>query len=163
MTKEFVAEDFKVPIYLETDLFKLLVLRPEYTDIDYDAVMSSKTRLRSVFSKSSEWPRDEMTLEENRVDLIRHEKEFTTREAFAFSVLSIDGKQCLGCLYINPPKVREFDCEVYLWVRDENLDLDDALYATVKKWLHDDWPFEQIGFPGREIPWSEWESFKRNR
>lgn len=72
MIVEFLSKEFDVPRVLESEKFSLAVLRPEVTEIDYDAVMSSKRRLRQVFSLATEWPRDDMTLSENRADLIRH-------------------------------------------------------------------------------------------
>jgi hypothetical protein len=32
------------------------------------------------------------------------------------------------------------------------------LFDTVKRWLTDDWPFENLAFPGREIDWKTWRS-----
>ncbi len=126
-------------------------------EIDYDAVMSSRKRLHSVFGSSTEWPRDNLTLIENINDLARHKKEFDEREAFAYTVLDLSGEKCIGCVYIEPSKKSKFDCEVYLWVRDSEIKLDAYLYTTVKNSVHTHWPFKQIAFPGREVSWDEWD------
>ena len=159
MKNNFVAADFKVPDSLLTDKYRLEILTPNVTALDYDAVMSSKKRLRNVFGENTEWPKDDMTLEDNTEDLRRHEKEFKAREAFAYTVLTLSGNKCIGCVYIDPTKVPDFDCEVYLWVRDSEITLDDHLYKNVRSWLQSSWPFKKIAFPGREISWSDWKSY----
>jgi len=159
MTKLFVPEEFVVPDSLVTDRYRLEMLSPNVTEIDYDAVMTSKVRLRTVFSEKTEWPKDEISLEENRSDLTRHETEFKLRQAFAYTVLTLSREKCIGCVYIDPSKVSEFDCEVYLWVRESHLSLDNDLYTNIRKWLLSSWPFVRIAFPGREIPWDKWKLY----
>jgi len=34
------------------------------------------------------------------------------------------------------------------------------LYETVKKWIKEKWPFQNPGYPGREIDWKTWNSLK---
>jgi len=159
MTKQFVPEEFVVPDSLVTDRYRLEMLSPNVTEIDYDAVMTSKVRLRTVFREKTEWPKDDMSLEENRSDLIRHETEFKSRQAFAYTVLTLSREKCIGCVYIDPSKISEFDCEVYLWVRESHLSLDDDLYNNIRKWLLSSWPFERIAFPGRKISWDKWKLY----
>ena len=156
MIKEFVPKDFVIPKSLKSNLFLLEVLSPEVAEIDYDAVMSSRVRLRSVFGKSTEWPSDNLSLEDNINDLEKHKKEFEERVAFAYTVLDLSRENCLGCVYIDPGKKSNFDCEIYLWVRDSHINLDSELYNTVKFWIESNWPFKQIVFPGREISWDKW-------
>lgn len=160
MKRSFVPEMYRVPTFLETDKYRLEMLGPRVAEIDFEAVMSSKTRLRSVFSESTEWPRDDMTLDENRADLIRHEREFKSREVFAYTVLSLSREKCIGCVYIGPSTADQFDSEIYLWVRDDSFELDDSLYFTVKRWLVECWPFKKSVFPGRELSWEQWAGYK---
>jgi hypothetical protein len=159
MTKTFVPIDFEVPELLEIDQYRLEVLTPNVTEMDYEAVMSSKERLRNVFEENTDWPKDDMSLEENREDLTRHEKEFRAREAFAYTVLTLSRDKCIGCVYFEPTNVSELDCEVYLWVRDSEISLDNHLYNNVRNWILNSWPFKKIAFPGREISWAEWKSY----
>ena len=156
MSKLFVPQGFVVPESFVTEQYCLDVLSPSVVELDYDAVMSSKTRLRTVFAEKTEWPKDNMSLEENGRDLKRHEIEFKARQAFAYTVLTLSKETCIGCVYIDPPTVSEFDCEVYLWVRESHLDLDDDLYHDIRNWLMSSWPFKSIAFPGREISWDRW-------
>ena len=160
MQNNFVPQSFNVPESLVTEKFCLEILTPKVAEIDYDAVMSSKTRLRSVFAESTEWPRDTMTLADNIKDLQRHEEEFKLRKAFAYTVLTPTREKCLGCVYIEPCKAVEFDSEIYLWVRDDSLSLDDDLYNNIRDWLANCWPFKKIAFPGREISWRKWKSYR---
>ena len=37
--------------------------------------------------------------------------------------------------------------------------LDGHLYETVVAWVRDAWPFENPGYPGREIPWDSWDAW----
>ena len=81
MSKLFVPPGFVVPESFVTEKYCLEVLSPRVVDLDYDAVMSSRTRLRTVFAERTEWPKDDMSLEENDSDLKSHESEFKAREA----------------------------------------------------------------------------------
>ncbi|MCF8068084.1 MAG: hypothetical protein K9L30_05820 [Desulfobacterales bacterium] len=156
MTEIFVPEDFEIPESLVTDQYCLQILEPGVAGLDYDAVMSSKQRLRQVFRKDDKWPADDMSLEFNINDLKQHEAEFHARKAFAYTVLSPRKDRCVGCVYIYPCSLPEYDCEVFLWVRSSEADLDNELYTTVHKWLKAYWPFKNVVFPGREIPWENW-------
>ena len=156
MTKLFVPQEFAVPESFVMDQYRLEILSLKVAEIDYEAVMTSKVRLRTVFSEKTEWPKDDMTLDENRNDLIRHETEFKSRKAFAFTVLTLSREKCIGCVYIEPSRVSEFDCEVYFWVRESHVAVDYDLYRDIRKWLESSWPFKKIAFPGREISWDKW-------
>ena len=154
----FIPDDFKIPDLLVTDQFRFVVLEPSLTDIDYEAVMSSQERLRHVFSENDDWPDASMTVELNRKDLIMHEDDFYAREAFAYAVFSPAKDRYIGCVYINPTKAEDYGCEVYLWVKDTEVYLDDALFNSVESWLQAKWPFEQRAYPGRTIAWTDWGS-----
>ena len=160
MTELFIPQEFIVPESFVTEQYGLEILSPSVTEIDYDAVMTSKVRLRTIFGEKTEWPRDDMSLEENRRDLQRHELEFKSREAFAYTVLTLSREKCIGCVYIVPSTVSEFDCEVYLWVRESHLNLDADLYNNIRSWLTSSWPFNSIAFPGREISWDKWKMYQ---
>ena len=151
MKHNFVPADFDVPTTLVNDNFRLEVLDPSLTELDYEAVMSSRANLRHVFDEHDTWPNDDMTLEENHNDLIVHWQEFKKREAFAYTVLTADKSRCIGCVYIEPCNKNGFDAEVYFWIRDDTLHLEADFYGTLKNWLNDTWPFTSIAWPGREV------------
>jgi hypothetical protein len=156
----FVPEDFSVPEKLETAEFRLRMLTVNDVVKDYDAVMTSVDHLRGVFGPHSTWPRSDLTLEQDLIDLGWHQKEFQRRSSFAYTVMSLDESRCLGCVYIVPTDKRGFDAEVYLWVRKSELDrgLDAALLKAVKMWVAEKWPFEKVFYPGRDIDWETWEA-----
>ncbi len=156
MKKQFIPLVVNIPEHLQTHQFSFVVLEPSIAEQDYDAVMSSKSRLRQVFSENGQWPEDSMTLESNVEDLARHEREFNCRKSFAYAVLSPCHSRYIGCIYIEPTAARGFGCEVYLWVRDSEVELDGDLFSATKRWLSEQWPFEQAAFPGREIAWCDW-------
>jgi hypothetical protein len=148
--RPFVPDDFEVPLLLETSQFRLRPLTAADVDKDYEAVMESAALLHSMFGR--EWPRDGFTHAENLQDLVEHQQEFERREAFAYTVVSIDEQTCLGCVYINPPRGHPVDTRVYMWVRQSAHDrgLDPALFAAVKSWIDSCWPFEHVIYPGRD-------------
>lgn len=156
MPLSFIDETFVIPLSLDTEYFHVRVLEDSLAKLDFEAVMSSQKRLQGIFGLGSKWPKINMSLEENIESLKIHKKEFESREAFAYSVFNHDKTKCLGSVYIDPSQSRHYDCEIYLWVRDDSLELDSELFNDVLKWLSNDWPFSKIAFPGRCISWSEW-------
>lgn len=156
MTQPFVAAEFKVPEQLETPEFRLRMLTVHDVVKDYDAVMSSVEHLSQVWPGSG-WP-EELTLEQNLIDLGWHQKEFQRRRSFAYTVVNLAETQVLGCVYINPTPKRGHDAVVYFWVRQSELGkgLDARLSAAVRSWIEREWPFNQVAYPGRDIEWEAW-------
>ena len=155
--RHLVSEDFKVPKSFVTDQYRLEVLEPSVAEMDYEAVMSSKERLRQVFSQNDDWPADDLSLQDNIRDLKQHQAEFISRKAFAYTVLALSKDKCIGCVYIYPSPIPMYDCEVYLWVRTSEVGLDDHLYKHIRSWLKSYWKFNRIAFPGRVISWKKWQ------
>ncbi len=154
----FVPSDFEVPELLETTQLRLQPLTVNDVVRDYDAVMSSREHLRGVFGPNDTWPEDDLTLEQDLIDLGWHQKEFQRRGSFTYTVLDPSGRECLGCVYIYPTSARGYDAEVVLWVRQSAYErgLDPVLYETVRTWIAEKWPFENVAYQGREISWDEW-------
>lgn len=71
----------------------------------------------------------------------------------------------LGCVYIEPTRKQGYDAEVYLWARETKLGtgLDARLLDAVKRWLGREWPFTNIAFPGRELPWPQWNTIAEEK
>ena len=84
----------------------------------------------------------------------RHQEEFLNREAFAYTVVSLDESRVLGCVYINPSRRADADAEVAMWVRQSEYDkgLDAVLFREVRDWIDASWPFDAPAYPGREQP-----------
>ncbi len=157
-----VPDNFDVPDKFDTDSFKFRVLTTKYLEMDYDAVITSIDHLKGVFGPNSQWPQQDLTLQEDSTDLIWHENEYKNRSSFAYTVLNSDESQVIGCMYIFPTSKTNYDAIIICWVRSSVLKygLDELLYKTTKDWIEKKWPFEQVAYPGREIKWSEWETMK---
>ena len=153
----FIPDDFEVPVTLETNEYRLRMLSINDVDMDYEAVMSSANHLSQVWP-DSDWP-EGLTLEQNLIDLAWHQKEFQRRTSFAYTMVTLDEKKVIGCVYFYPTSKPGYDTEVFMWVRESELTtgLDSRLFETVRIWLKDDWPFENPAFPGRLISWEDWE------
>lgn len=149
-TSRFVPDDFEIPASLETDRFRLRMLSVDDAEKDYEAVIESRVLLHTMFGGS--WPRSGFTLEENLADLERHQQEFLSRKAFAYTVVSLDETRVLGCVYIDPPETTDADAVVVMWVRQTEYDkgLDEILFNNVRKWISSDWPFKKVHYPGRD-------------
>lgn len=157
----FYPEPKPVPAILRTDDLYLEMLSPEHVELDYDALMSSWPRLQ-IWSGTDRWPRPDFTLEENLSDLTEHRDEFVSREAFTYTVLSLDKSRCEGCVYIYPwamtrklhPNAAPVELEddaatVTYWVRESALerDLDRQLLDGLIDWFRSDaWAFDRILF-----------------
>ena len=152
MTGPIVPKDFKIPQTLETDKFRLRMLKVSDVVKDYDAVMSSVNHLQGIFGKGSTWPQKDLTFEQDLIDLGWHQKEFQTRSSFAYTVMNPDESQCLGCMYIFPSSKPDYEVDVFMWVRKSEFDkgLDPILFKTVKGWLNSTWPFKKVRYPERE-------------
>ncbi len=158
MKTPFVPREFKIPEVLETNKFRLRMLTVDDVVKDYDAVMTSIDHLQGIFGPRSKWPSPDLTFKQDLIDLGWHQKEFQTRSSFAYTVMSPDESQCLGCLYIFPSRKEEYEAEVYLWVRQSAYDegQDPILFKTVEKWIAEKWPFKKVAYPGRKIDWETW-------
>ena len=144
----FVPEGFEPPGGLSTPRFALEPLAPRHNDRDYAAWTSSFEHIHATpgFTES-EWPR-EMTLEQNRADLERHERDFAGRTGFTYTVLDHGDGDVVGCLYIYPLKDGP-GAHVTSWVRADRAELDGPLAEAVAAWLADAWPFHRVVYAGR--------------
>jgi hypothetical protein len=152
--KLLVPSEFNVPERLEQPLFLLRPLR--ITDVvkDYDAVMTSVAHLQGVFGPANDWPRADLSFEQDLIDLGWHHAEFQMRRSFAYTMMSPDESQCLGCVYIYATTFSGFDAEAFCWVRASHAaSLEGPLLEALRSWLKDTWPFRAVAFPGRDQPW----------
>lgn len=164
----FYPADAPIPDGTRTADLSLVMLGPEVVELDYDAIMESRERLR--LWSSSTWPEDHFTLDDNLADMHMHAREFHEREAFAYSVLNSDHTRVEGCIYINPLgrflRTRDLIPEhgadpitdvartasVSFWVRDSALprDLDRQLVTGLLRWFNEAWAFPCVTFLTRD-------------
>lgn len=152
-----VAEDFEVAEVLQTQRMRLRPLTINDAVKDYEAVMSSEDRLRTVYDPGGDWPAG-LTLEQNIIELGWHQTEFQLRTSFAYTVVSLDETEVLGCVYIYPTRKPDYDAEITMWVRQSRVaeGLDEHLFETVETWIKDCWPFANPAYPGRTISFDNW-------
>ena len=156
----FIPVDFQAPTLVETEAFIVKPLGPALVEVDYVAYMSSIEHLQKTFTRSTSWPHENLDMNDAMLDMETEERRFLQRESFAYAVLTPDGKTELGCVYVRPSNKAGFDAVIRLWVTQEqyNLGFDATLYEWTQSWVEQAWPFTAPAYPGRAIPWSEWES-----
>ena len=157
MHKQFVPNDFQVPEKFEVPEFVIRKLCFSDVELDYKAVMSSIDLIKKT--RGGSWPSPDLSFVEDQIDLGWHQREFENKTSFAFTVMSVDGKECLGCLYLYPPGYRDenskdADVDVSFWVTQTAYDkgLYAILYKTLDTWLKSNWPFKNIVYTNIEIP-----------
>jgi hypothetical protein len=137
----FVPAGFRVPDGLVRDGFRLLPLSPNDNADDYRAWQSSREHIRRTPGfETYGWPVD-MTLDDNRRDLVQHAADFKNRTGFTYSVF-VD-EVIVGCVYIYPSGIPG-TAAVRSWVRADHAHLDRPLYETVDRWMNESWPFHRI-------------------
>ena len=149
----FLPRDFVIPEPPATDEFMLTPLRVDHLVLDYEAVMSSRDRLWQLFGPVWGWPRADMTLMQDLVDLGWHQKEFQLRSSFDYVVASSDGTRQLGCVYVDPAETEGVDADVWYWARASELanGLEARIEAFLTGWLADAWPFRIVTINGRQV------------
>ena len=152
-----VSDGFSPPETLETDRFRLKPLGYEVMLQDYEAVLLGGENLARAFGRASFDPAD-YTLQGEVVEMGWHMGEWTRRNSFAYANMSLDNQTCFGSVYVNPTLKRDYDAHVVLWVIPDTPDEDfeGYVYERVQSWIAADWPFERVGYPGREMSWDEW-------
>ncbi len=141
------SERFVAPAEIITDRVRLEPLKPDHTSLDFEAVMGSRNHLRKALQWGG-WPPEDMTLADNRKALQNHWNEFQRREAYAYTVLSIDGETCLGCIYIEPLVSNKFALDVAFWVTEDQLAtrLDHHIARTLIGEFESSWPVNEVEF-----------------
>ena len=110
----WLPDDFVHPVHVQVPdtALHLRPIREADTALDYPAVMGSQERLWTVFGPAWAWPKKTMTYEEDRVDLLRHEKEIAAHQSFNYALLDEEETAIFGCVYIDPPERIDRDTAV---------------------------------------------------
>ncbi|MBG6066947.1 N-acetyltransferase [Micromonospora ureilytica] len=161
----WLPDDFVHPVHVPVPdtALHLRPIREADTPIDYPAVMGSRERLWQIFGPAWAWPSETMTYEQDRVDLLRHEREIAAHQSFNYALLDEGETAILGCVYIDPPERAGSDGEVSWWVVDDLVgsEVEAAVDALVPLWIAADWPFRQPRCLGRDIAWQDWLALPR--
>ena len=154
---KLVPDSFQVPQKLENPQFIIRKLCFSDADLDYKAVMSSIEIIKKT--RGGDWPSSNLSYEDNQIDLAWHQREFENKTSFAYTLVTPDEKECLGCLYLYPPGYRneeskDGDVDVSFWVTQKAYDdgLYDTLYKTLTVWLKSTWPFKKVVYTNKELP-----------
>lgn len=157
--KDLALENYSIPKFWSGSNFCLLPAGPEWAQLDFEAVQSSRAQLLHLFGPEDDWPPEDLTLEQDTADLIWHCKEFSSKKSFAFHILNPNRDQCLGCLYLYPTASRAHDVEAYLWARaDLNSIQRLRIENEVINWVITQWPFEVVAWPGRFVSFKRWQA-----
>jgi hypothetical protein len=163
--REFYPPPGQPPDGLAAEDFILEPLRVSHVEADFAAVMASREMLRRW--GGGKWPADDFTLQGNLEDLAMHEREHEAGEAFTYTVLSPDGRECLGCVYIKPlavwlaearisagelETVGDNEAVLRFWARQDRLDeeLDERLLARLLSWIAESWAFRRVLYQANE-------------
>jgi hypothetical protein len=148
----WLAADFVHPARVDLPSgHHLRPIREADVDIDYPAVMGSRARLWERYGEAWGWPPADMTFEDDRRDLARHEREIAAHETFNYAVLDEAESALLGCVYLDPPGAGSpagTDGVVSWWVVDDEAggELERALDRFVPGWLAETWGFHSVHF-----------------
>lgn len=105
---------------------------------DYSAIMESAADFKAAHPGMS-WP-DDLTREQNLIDLAWHQKEFSARRSFAW-VIQDTHSNYLGCLYVYPSIAGDDIADVRWWWRT-GAHIDARLFRkNLINWLNSpSWP-----------------------
>lgn len=142
----FLPPPHEAPALVETPRFRMRSITINDAFKDYDAVMTSREHLWRRFGAVWGWPPENLTLEQNIVDLGWHQKEFQLQSSFDYAVMSPDEARLLGCVYVDKPHREGTDADIWYWARTSELEsgLEDALAEFLVRWLATSWPFAVV-------------------
>ena len=154
-----VPDSFRVPHRIEAKRFILvpLLLTMDAVAKDFEAFMSSQEYLKTTFRPGEGWP-EGTTFQDALVDVGYWEFLWHFRESFAYSVRDPEDNYELGCLYVTPSRKAGYQAEVHSWVRESAVvtGLDEEVNEFSHTWIQEQWPFEKVAWPGRDIGWDQW-------
>ncbi|CAN5172137.1 hypothetical protein BH11ACT6_BH11ACT6_13720 [soil metagenome] len=163
-----VSHGFDIPLRVEADNFVLMPLAMKHFALDYEAYMSSVEHLQATFDLDGDsleidgerWPANS-DIEFAVIDAAWCQFEWQhLRSSFTYAAFTKAEEKELGCGYIMRSKKRGYAVECQTWVRADELanGFDDDFHVWFRNWVEQTWPFDPsaIGWPGREIPWLDW-------
>ena len=141
-----VPDSFEVPVKIVLPKYSFLKVNPDYSKLDYEALMSAKEFIRKELS--SEWPSDNFTLKENTASLVGDLDTFNKRANFTFHIFNSDQSKLIGCFYISNGSEEEYDASVFIWVSKEYLftPLFIEIKGDMKNWFTEYWPLKNVDY-----------------
>lgn len=131
-------------------------LQPIHNELDFRAWTSCRGSLKGVFGPRNPWPDDVGSLEQNKKDLEKHWREFEAMEAFTYTILNSEKSFCVGCVYVRPTPIKNFQARVDFWFVEEYRHLSDSFFKGFQLLLNGQWGLDRVVFPGRSMSWQEY-------
>jgi hypothetical protein len=140
------------------DLHARAISRADLAD-DVRGINASLDLIRRT--RGGKWPTGPVTEEGNYVDLVWHEAEFRDGESFTYAVYDA-AERYLGCCYLYPmgrrtpltEQMQPYDVDVSWWVTPDAYERGyyARLYAALRAWVTDRFPFTEPFYSNAEIP-----------
>lgn len=154
---KFIPDNFNPPKRIQLGEFVLRTLSYKDAEVDYQAVMSSIDVIKKT--RGGDWPTKDLTLEDNKIDLAWHQREFEFKSSFAYCVWDLKEEKYLGCLYFYPAGFRGrttdgADVDISFWVTQKSYDMGlyPKLYKELRAWVKEEWPFKKPYWSNKELP-----------
>ncbi|MEL6264323.1 MAG: hypothetical protein AAFR52_01535 [Pseudomonadota bacterium] len=129
--------DREIPARQPLGPFVLTMLALDDLDEDFAAVTASEAALTGLMG--GDWPAG-LTLEDNRLDLAWHQREFIARRSFAWVIRDGAGAY-LGCAYVSPHWTPLDAADAVYWFRTGAEAHAPAFRTPWRAWLDGpDWP-----------------------
>ncbi len=161
----FLPADFEIPTTETPDGHLVRPLGMDDLARDYTAVMASIEHLRTSGHLQppgeliQDWPRPDITMRFHLTMLGEAEWAMHERTRIEYGIQAADGSEQFGCLYVFPSLNPDYDAQLTMWTRADvyaNSDLDARLWAYLKQWVDDVYPFERVAHPGRDLAWGNY-------
>ena len=156
-----VPDGFVPPEEIAMGTYVLRPLGVKYLDVDCEKLNHSAAYIRRY--RGGSWPSRAITLEEDRRDLIEHDRLFAANQVYAYVILDAEDDY-KGCFYIYPPHHPLDDSDksampadaqavASFWVTPEAFDegVYRELVAFVPEMLETIWPFDRVFISNREL------------
>lgn len=157
--KLMLPSGYVAPRQLTFDAIRAIAISRQHLKEDVDGINASIDIIRRT--RGGSWPTEAVTEESNFVDLVWHELEFRDGTSFTYVAQAADGGY-LGCCYLYPMGRRteltealvKHDVDVSWWVTPTAYARGyyTKLYAALRSWLVDAFPFEDAYYSNIEIP-----------
>jgi hypothetical protein len=158
MKRPWFAPPFQPPRLVEGDGFSLRPLTVRDAVQDFAAVMGSREALWALFGEGWHWPPEDLSLEADLVDLAWHQKEFELGTSFAWTVAARHESRLLGCAYLFPARLPDWEADAFFWVASDVRQRLEAPVEAAFRTLLAAFPLQRIAWPGRALPWHLWNS-----
>lgn len=155
----FNLDNFTPPQF-ESEKYRFRKLTANDAELDLLAVLSSIDIIHQT--RGGDWPSEDLSLEDDRIDLSWHQREFEWGYSFAFTIMNPDETKCLGCIYFYPPgkglkkmsELGDSEVEVSWWITQEMYNKGEYRNVSndIRNWVETEWPFKKIHWANKELP-----------